>query len=43
VGLADRREELFDGRLRAFTEAMKRLAPGVELRALMPGESTALG
>jgi L-ascorbate metabolism protein UlaG (beta-lactamase superfamily) len=43
VGLADRREELFEGRLRAFTEAMKRLAPGVELRALMPGESTGLG
>lgn len=43
IGLADRREELFDGRLQAFTEAMERLAPEVEVRALAPGESTTIG
>jgi L-ascorbate metabolism protein UlaG (beta-lactamase superfamily) len=42
VGLENRRKELFDGRLQSFTEAMQRLAPEIEVRALQPGESTAI-
>jgi L-ascorbate metabolism protein UlaG (beta-lactamase superfamily) len=43
AGLADRREELFEGRLRAFTTAMARVAPDVVVCVLRPGESTDLG
>ena len=42
VGLARRRDELFEKPLREFEENMAALAPETEVRALRPGESTTL-
>lgn len=42
IGLRRRHEELFERPLREFAENLARLAPGVELRALAPGESMTL-
>jgi L-ascorbate metabolism protein UlaG (beta-lactamase superfamily) len=42
IGLSSRREEIFERPLREFEAHLARLAPGVELRALRPGESTEL-
>jgi L-ascorbate metabolism protein UlaG (beta-lactamase superfamily) len=42
IGLGRRRAELFAGPLDEFAANLARLAPGVELRALAPGESTTL-
>lgn len=42
VGLARRREELFERPLREFAANLAEFAPEAELRALRPGESTTL-
>jgi L-ascorbate metabolism protein UlaG (beta-lactamase superfamily) len=43
VGLGKRSDELLDAPVREFAEAIARLAPGVELRVLDPGQSTVIG
>ena len=42
IGLAKRRDDLFERPLREFAENMAKIAPEAELRALRPGESTTL-
>jgi L-ascorbate metabolism protein UlaG (beta-lactamase superfamily) len=42
VGLGSRRDDILERPLREFSDHLARLAPGVELRALRPGESTLL-